>query len=201
MEQQDARAGARAAGGLGGEPLQWPGEAAQSKLPLPGPGSGPAAAAAGLDPELRAAWTGYVVQGFRQNEEMFRSTLDAFMKPYLVTVWLYGALAVVGLGLFVAAVVIGLAGGQPVVAIAFAGLSVTAFLAFFLRQPLHALEENLEFITWLGVAFNTYWTRLLYLSDPATVQQDLRTAEQDFRASVEQLITRHAELRGRRPGG
>ena len=53
---------------------------------------------------------------------------------------------------------------KSVAAIAFGGLSVGSFLLFFIRQPLQALEENLEFITWLGVAFNTYWTRLMYLT-------------------------------------
>ena len=85
------------------------------------------------------------------------------------------------------------------VAIAFAGLSVTAFLAFFVRQPLQSLEENLEFITWLGVAFNTYWTRLMYVTDPGTVQVELKAAEDDFRGSVERLIAQHADLRGKRP--
>jgi hypothetical protein len=150
--------------------------------------------------EIRNAWTQYMANGFKQNETMFKRTLEAFMKPYRLTIWLYGILFAVGIGLFLTAVVIGLRNGSPVVSIAFAGLSVGAFLAFFLRQPLHALEENLEFITWLGVAFNTYWTRLMYMTDSKTVQADLKAAESDFRESVERLITQHAELRGKRPG-
>jgi hypothetical protein len=35
----------------------------------------------------------------------------------------------------------------------------------------------------------------------AAVQADLKAAEDDFGTSVEKLITRHAELRGKRPGG
>ena len=181
-----------------GEKLVMPGAPDLSKLPmpqLPEPGGN-----AALPPELKAAWTQYMVNGFKQNEEMFQRTLDAFMKPYRLTVWLYLALFGVGIGLFFIAAVIGLRNGDSVVAIVFAGLSVTAFLAFFVRQPLHALEENLEVITWLGVAFNTYWTRLMYMSDPKTVQAELKAAEDDFRQSVERLITQHAELRGKRPG-
>jgi glucan phosphoethanolaminetransferase (alkaline phosphatase superfamily) len=142
-----------------------------------------------------------MVNGFKQNEQMFQSTLKAFMKPYGLTVWLYAILFVVGISLFIVAAKIGLEKGDSVVAIAFAGLSVMTFLAFFVRQPLHALEENLEFITWLGVAFNTYWTRLMYMADPKTVQNELKAADDDFRASIEKLITQHAELRGKRPGG
>jgi hypothetical protein len=172
-----------------------PGDTEPSKLPRPNlPDQN-------LPPELEAAWTQYMIQGFKQNEQMFQRTLEAFMKPYRLTVWLYGALCGVGIGLFLAAVVIGLRDGESVVAIAFGGLSVIAFLAFFVRQPLHALEENLQFITWLGVAFNTYWTRLMYIADPKTVQAELKAAEDDFRASVERLITQSAALRGKRPGG
>jgi len=178
-----------------GQSLIMPGDTEPSKLPRPNlPDQN-------LPPELEAAWTQYMIQGFKQNEQMFQRTLEAFMKPYRLTVWLYGALCGVGIGLFLAAVVIGLRDGESVVAIAFGGLSVIAFLAFFVRQPLHALEENLQFITWLGVAFNTYWTRLMYIADPKTVQAELKAAEDDFRASVERLITQSAALRGKRPGG
>jgi hypothetical protein len=150
--------------------------------------------------ELKTAWTQYMVSGFKQNQQMFASTLKAFMKPYRMTVWLYALLCVLGLGLFVLAAVIGLYQGSSVVAIVFAGLSVVTFLTFFIRQPLHALEENLEFITWLGVAFNTYWTRVMYTMDPKVVQTELKAADDDFRASIEKLIAKHEELRGKRPG-
>jgi hypothetical protein len=184
---------------LGGEPVILPGERGFSKLPLPAIQS--LSGAPAVPQALQEAWTQHMINGFRQNEQMFKSTLEGFMKPYRLTVGLYVVLFGVGLGLFLVAAVIGLRNGSSVVAIAFAGLSVAAFLAFFVRQPLHALEENLECITWLGVAFNTYWTRLMYMTDPATVQADLKAAEDDFRVSVERLIAKHAELRGKRPGG
>lgn len=182
-----------------GQTLVMPGASDRSKLPPPqlpeSTGQIP------LPQELKTAWTQYMVNGFKQNERMFQSTLRAVIKPYWLTVWLYATLFVVGIGLFVVAAVIGLRNGNSVVAIAFAGFSVASFLAFFVRQPMHALEENLEFITWLGVAFNTYWTRLMYMADPKTVQAELKAAEEDFRASVERLIAKHAELRSKRPSG
>jgi hypothetical protein len=171
-----------------------------AKLPLPRPPAGNATEAA-VPPELQAAWLEHMVRGFKQNERMFQDTLQAFMKPYRLTVWLYVTLFAVGLGLFIVAAVLGLRGGESVTALAFAGLGVTSFLAFFLRHPLRALEENLECITWLGVAFNTYWTRLMYMNDPATIQADLRAAEADFQASVGKLIAQHATLREQRPTG
>ena len=180
--------------------LRLPMDGESAKLPLPRPFPGDATDAA-VPPELRAAWLEHMVEGFKQNERMFQDTLQAFMKPYRLTVWLYAAIFAVGLGLFLVAAVLGLRGGESVTALAFAGLGVTSFLAFFLRHPLRALEENLECITWLGVAFNTYWTRLMYMSDPATIQAELRAAEADFQASVEKLIAQHATLRERRPSG
>jgi hypothetical protein len=80
----------------------------------------------------------------------------------------------------------------------FGGLSTVTFIAFFIQQPLHALEENLEFITWLGTTFNTYWTRLMYMLDEKTIQQDLKSADNDFVTNIEKLINKHAELRGKR---
>lgn len=183
-------------GGLA-DPLLLPGAAASSKLPLPN--APEVTSASAVPPELRDAWVQFMVQGFKQNQQMFRSTLDAFMKPYRLTVWLYATLFVLGVGLFVVAAIVGLQNGSSVVAVAFAGLSVTSLLAFFVKQPLHALEENLEFITWLGVAFNTYWTRLMYMSDSKTVQVELKGADDDFRTSVERLIARHTEARAKRP--
>src|SRR5262249_50227275 len=180
-----------------GENLVLPQGSDLSKLPLPRPPE-----RVGHDevpPELKRAWTEYMITGLKQNEEMFQSTLAAFMKPYRLTVWFYATMFVIGIGLFVAAAAIALAKGSAVTSIAFAGLSVGSLLTFFVRQPLRTLEENLECITWLGVAFNTYWTRLMYANDPETVQEDLKAAEDDFRASVEKLIAAHNELRTKRP--
>lgn len=187
---------------MGGKRLTKPGETPESpgkpKLPLPGGGGFGSSKA---PEEVRRAWVEYMVHGFKNNELMFKRTLEAFMKPYHLTVWIYGALFVVGIALVVVAVVMGLRDGSSPTAIVFAGLGTGSFLLFFIRQPVHALEENLEFITWLGVAFNTYWTRLMYVLDSQTVQQEIKAADDDYSQTVERLIARHAELRGKRPGG
>lgn len=193
--------------GLGGTPPVMPGRqlAADdlSKLPPPAdlppfPGS-----LGGDDPlsqEMREAWAKYTTRGFENIDTMFQKTLSAFMWPYRITVLLYVVLFLVGISLFVVATVLALRGDQPLVAAAFGGLSVASFLLFFIRQPLQALEENLEFITWLGVAFNTYWTRLMYIQDSARVQEELKAAAEDYYVTVERLIHKHAALRERRPG-
>ena len=150
--------------------------------------------------ELRQAWTKYMVNGFENNEKMFKRTLDAFMRPYNITIYMYVALFIIGILFFVVAAVLGFRGDQSLLAIGFGGLSIISFITFFIRQPVQALEENLEFISWLGVAFNTYWTRLMYISNKQNVQDELKAATDDFSSTVERLIEKHAKLRGERPG-
>ena len=115
---------------------------------------------------------------------------------------MYAVLFAVGIVLFIVAVVIGLRSNTSIeeaaTAIAFAGLGTAAFLAFFIRQPVQALEENLEFVTWLGVVFNTYWTRLMHIQNMENIQQELKAADDDYQKSVQSLIDKHAELRGKR---
>jgi hypothetical protein len=120
------------------------------------------------------------------------------MRPYYITIWMYTTLFVIGTLLFVIAAYLGIRGDQSVVAIAFGGLSVASFLIFFIRQPVQALEENLEFISWLGVAFNTYWTQLMYLNNPVTIKEDLKSVTDDFSRQVARIIEKHAALREKR---
>jgi hypothetical protein len=82
----------------------------------------------------------------------------------------------------------------------FGGLSVVAFLSYFLSRPLQALEENLQLITWLGVIYNSYWTRLAYITKLETVQAELEDATGDTVARIKELIDKHAEMSGKRPG-
>ena len=82
----------------------------------------------------------------------------------------------------------------------FGGLSVISFLSYFISQPLQALEQNLQFITWLGIIYNTYWTRLVYAMDQSTVQQDLKAATADAIAELDTLIDSHDALSGKRSG-
>jgi hypothetical protein len=37
--------------------------------------------------------------------------------------------------------------------------------------------------------------------DSQTVQQELKAADEDFSNTIARIIDRHAELRGKRPGG
>lgn len=151
------------------------------------------------DPELYAAWRKHILDGFAHNNEMFDRLVRAFMGPYHTTVLMYRILFGLGLVAFVVAVALSLWTGEAMFALVFGGLGAAAFLSYFLSRPLRSLEENLNFITWLGVIYNTYWTRLVYAMNQETVQQDLAAATDDFVRQIEQLLDKHAELSEKRP--
>ncbi|MBV7330385.1 N-acetylmuramidase family protein [Chloroflexi bacterium TSY] len=152
-----------------------------------------------IDPELIAIWRSHIEQGLENNTVMFQRVLRAFMLPYYLTVVMYVALFLVGVGLFVIAAWLT---GRPDTEIGvafFGGLGVLTFLAFFVSKPLRSLEENLQFITWLGIIYNTYWTRLLYMQDNATVQADLEDATNDAITEINRLLDKSAEMNKQRP--
>ena len=153
-----------------------------------------------MDYELYKVWREHVRLGLERNDQMFRKLLNAFMRPYQLIVWMNIILFTVGIVSFVTAIIMSVTQEQPLYAAIFAGLSAATFIGFFISRPMRALEENLEFITWLGMIYNTYWARVVYAMDQQTVQQDLSSAIKESSDEIDRLVQRHAELAGRRPG-
>ncbi len=172
--------------------------AARLPMPMPQP-IFPGKSLAEVDPALYAAWRKHMEQGFENNQLMFSSVLNAFMNPYWTTVWMYRVLFGLGVASFLAAVGISLWTGQQGFGIIFGTLSAVAFLSYFWNRPLQALEENLQFITWLGIIYNTYWTRLVYTQDMTTFQQDAEQITTDTVAKIAALMDKHSERSGKRP--
>lgn len=170
-------------------------------LPLPvaptDPSGQPLAIA---DAELYDAWRKHIERGFENNNRMFDRTLNAFMYPYWVTVGMYIVLFIVGISAFFVAARLSFEGGKELYTLLFGGIGAAAFLTFFLTRPLQALEENLQFITWLGIIYNTYWTRLAYMNDQASVQRDLEAATGETIVKIKELLATHADRSGKRPG-
>jgi hypothetical protein len=165
--------------------------------PVPEQPSKGAPTFAGFD-DLKTAWVKHVERGLENNNVMFNRILQGFMMPYYLTVVLYAVLIVVGLGLFVFAALASVDANKQLTALVFGGLGVLAFLTFFISSPLRALEQNLQFITWLGIVYNTYWTRLLYLQNQSTVDADLDKATQSTLKELEHLINVNAaQVKGR----
>ena len=90
--------------------------------------------------------------------------------------------------------------GRTMTVFTFGGLSAIAILGFFFNRPLQALEQNLQFLTWLGIVYNSYWTRLTLLNDEATVQKDIDDVTADAIRRVEVLVAEHARRSKARPG-
>jgi len=151
-----------------------------------------------VDPDVYTAWKGHMIQGYQHNSQMFTGLLDAFMRPYWQTVWMYRLMFFVGILGFVLAAALGATLGIEFGAL-FGGLTVVAFLAFFVSRPLQSLEQNLLLITWLGLIYNTYWTRLMYANDPTNIQEDLEKIITTTITELTQLSEKQAELGGKRP--
>ncbi len=152
------------------------------------------------NPELYKAWVEHIKKGYKNNDEVFRRVFNALMRSHNSTVLMYWTLFVVGIGFFVAAGVFAFVRNQPVPAAVFGGLSVAAFLSYFVTRPTQAVEENLQYITWLGVIYNSYWTRLAWSFDERTAAASLEKATDDATTQLNALVDRYAESVSKRPG-
>jgi len=119
----------------------------------------------------------------------------------LLTV-LYVVLFTVGLGAAVAAIVSGFtaeSASEAAGAVVIGGVSAASFFSFFLARPLESLERNAIYTQWLTASVNSYWTRLAYLSDPKTVDDDLEDATRDLVADLRTLARYHAAAIAKAP--
>ena len=189
-----AFAGAQAGAGRG---LAQPGQPS-ARAPQPATGTGKPLKE--VDPELYAAWSKHIQQGFQNNQVMFSRVLEAFLNPYWTTVWMYRVLFAVGIAAFVLAGFLAVFQANLGAVALFSGLSVAAFLSFFVSKPLQALEENLQFITWLGIIYNSYWTRLVQAQDAATFETIVQDTTEDAIQQITKLMEKHTERSTNRPG-
>jgi hypothetical protein len=126
--------------------------------------------------------------------------VNAFMGPYYTTVQLYRVTFAVGILALIAAALLSYYTGRIMFGLLFGGISVAAFISYFITRPLRALEENLNFITWLGVIYNSYWTRLVYAMNLETVQTDIAAITNDFTKQMQELIDKSAAIHKDRSG-
>ena len=153
-----------------------------------------------MDYDLYKMWREHVRLGLERNDQMFRKLLNAFMRPYQLIVWMNIILFTVGIVSFVTAIIMSVTQEQPLYAAIFAGLSAATFIGFFISRPMRALEENLEFITWLGMITTPIgrgWS-MRWISRPCNRTCPVRSRNR--RTRLIGSSQRHAELAGRRPG-
>jgi uncharacterized protein YgiM (DUF1202 family) len=168
---------------------------AVGRLPQPG-----APSLLNADPELLAAWRKHIASGFANNETMFRDLLQGFLRPYWTTVWMYRILFALGVLSFLLAAGLAIFSGRVISVFTFGGLSAIAILGYFFNRPLQALEQNIQFLTWLGIVYNTYWTRLTLLNNESTVQSDISEVTDEAIARIQELVAEHAKRSKSRQG-
>jgi hypothetical protein len=113
---------------------------------------------------------------------------------------MYWILFVIGIGLFVAAAVLAVVmEGNYIPSVIFGGLGVVSFLSFFVGRSVQSVEENLEYITWLGIIYNTYWTRQAWTLEEEGAQEILKDATNEALAQLEHMVDKHANARRLRP--
>jgi hypothetical protein len=121
-------------------------------------------------------------------------------RSYRVVFLGYVAMMVFGVGAIVAAFVKGLTAssvGEAAAAIGLAGLTVGIFVAFFVQRPSAALERNAIFMPWVSIVLTTFWTRLLYLDDPATLDAKLGKAAKDASDELSAIALRYSVIDGK----
>jgi hypothetical protein len=150
--------------------------------------------------ELYGNWVEYVSQGYAKNDRVFQRILGAFTRDHNITVAMYVILFLVGVSLFVVAAILAVTEDNvafKAVAL-FGGLGVVAFLRYFISRSVQSIEENLEFITWLGLIYNTYWTRLAWTFEETESQKIVKETTEIAIEQLEQMIDKHAVARGKR---
>src|SRR5579871_3284587 len=118
-------------------------------------------------------------------------------RSYRVVFIVYVAMLVFGVAAIVAAFVKGMTAssvGEAAASVGLAGLTVGIFVAFFVQRPSAALERNAIFMPWVSIVLTTFWTRLLYLDDPATLDAQLGKAAKDASDELSMIASRYASI-------
>ena len=148
-------------------------------------------------PGLYTAYIEHIQEGYRNNARVFDEVRRAFMRSHNFTVAMYWILFVVGVGTVIAGVVLALQGNALAGAV-FLGVGAAAFITYFISRSTLSIEENLLYITWLGVIYNSYWTHLAWATQRDTAQAELDKATVDAIAQLERLVDRHVKsVKGR----
>ena len=136
----------------------------------------------------------------REDVETLARTTDYLRRSYRVVFIGYVAMMIFGVGAIVAAFVKGLTAatiGEAIASVGLAGLTVGIFVAFFVQRPSAALERNAIFMPWVSIVLTTFWTRLLYLDDPATLDAGLGKAAKEASDELSAIALRYAVIDGR----
>jgi hypothetical protein len=136
----------------------------------------------------------------QQDVQTLARTTAYLRRSYRVVFVGYVAMMVFGVAAIAAAFVKGLTAtsvGQAAASVGLAGLTVGIFVAFFVQRPSAALERNAIFMPWVSIVLTTFWTRLLYLDDPATLDAKLGHAAKEASDELSAIALRYAVIDGK----
>lgn len=149
-------------------------------------------------PDLYQAYVEHIKEGYKNNGRIFDDVRRAFMRSHNSTVVMYWLLFAVGVATVVTGIVLA-AQGNALAGAVFLGVGVAAFVTYFISRSTQSIEENLLYITWLGVIYNSYWTHLAWATQRDTAQAELDKATTDALQQLEKLVNRHAKAVKARP--
>jgi hypothetical protein len=152
-----------------------------------------------LEKEMLEDWVRQLERGYKNHEQVFQRILDTFLSNHRTTVIMYWILFLVGIGLFVTAAVLAVVLDDFIPSAIFGGLGVLSFLSFFIGRSLQSVEENLEYITWLGIIYNTYWTHQAWTQNPDGAHEILEKATKQALEQLDYMVDKHANARRLRP--
>jgi pyruvate-formate lyase-activating enzyme len=138
-----------------------------------------------------------------QDAQTLVRTTAYLRRSYRVVFVAYIAMLVLGFAAVVAALARGLTAsslGESLAAAALAGMTVGIFVAFFVQRPSAALERNAIFMPWVSIVLTTFWTRMLYLDDPATLDAKLGHAAKEASEELSAIAQRYAVIDGKELG-
>jgi len=87
-------------------------------------------------------------------------------------------------------------GGEAAAAGAIGAVSIGTLVSVLLLKPVESMERNGVFVPWLIVILNTYWTRLVYFSDPSKIDEQLRDAAEEAEKQLAAVADKHAAALG-----
>jgi hypothetical protein len=153
------------------------------------------------DPQQTTAELRELAASILQDDVQTLARTTAYLRrSYRVVFIGYIAMMVFGVAAIAAAFVKGLTAGtmaQAAAAIGLAGLTVGIFIAFFVQRPSAALERNAIFMPWVSIVLTTFWTRLLYLDDPETLDVKLGHAAKEASDELSAIALRYAVIDGK----
>ena len=153
------------------------------------------------DPQQTTAELRELAASILQDDVQTLARTTAYLRrSYRVVFIGYIAMMVFGVAAIAAAFTKGLTAGtmgQAAAAIGLAGLTVGIFIAFFVQRPSAALERNAIFMPWVSIVLTTFWTRLLYLDDPETLDLKLGHAAKEASDELSAIALRYAVIDGK----